>query len=108
MPPLWALPEARRDALAGVTLTSQRGTVVVTDRDGAPLRRAIVWLDRCRAEGLPRIGGRWGVAFRAAGVTETVATFMAEAESNLIRTREPEVWSRIGRYLLLAGSSSTA
>jgi sugar (pentulose or hexulose) kinase len=100
---LWALPEGRRDALAGVALTSQRGTVVVTDRNGVPVRRAMVWLDRCRAEGLPRIGGKWGLAFRAARVTETVATFMAEAESNLIRTQEPETWSRIERYMLIAG-----
>ena len=31
---LWALPEGRRDALAGVALTTQRGTVVVTDEAG--------------------------------------------------------------------------
>ena len=30
--------------------------------------RAMVWLDRCRAEGLPRLGGRWGLAFKAARV----------------------------------------
>jgi sugar (pentulose or hexulose) kinase len=100
---LWSQPEGRRDALAGVALTTQRGTVVLTDAAGTPLRRAIVWLDRCRTEGMPRIGGRWGLAFRAAGVTETVAMFVAEAEANLIRTREPEVWGRIERYLLLSG-----
>jgi sugar (pentulose or hexulose) kinase len=100
---LWALPEGRRDALAGVALTTQRGTVVVTDEAGEPLRRAIVWLDRCRAEGLPRLGGRWGLAFRAARVTETVATFMADAEANVLRRDEPETWSRIRRYLLLSG-----
>lgn len=100
---LWTLPEARRDALAAATITTQRGTVVVTDRAGVPLRPAIVWLDRCRAEGLPRIGGRWGLAFRAAGVADTVATFMAEAEANVLRTREPETWARVGRYLLLSG-----
>jgi sugar (pentulose or hexulose) kinase len=66
---LWALPEGRRDALAGVALTTQRGTVVITDEQGQPLRRSMVWLDRCRAEGMPRIGGRWGLAFKAAGVT---------------------------------------
>jgi sugar (pentulose or hexulose) kinase len=100
---LWSLPGARRDALAGVALTTQRGTIVVTDQHGDPLRRAMVWLDRCRAEGLPRIGGRWGLAFRVAGVTETVATFMAEAEANVLRRREPETWARIGRYLFLSG-----
>ena len=100
---LWTMPEGRRDAIAGVALTTQRGTVVVTDEAGTPLRRAMIWLDRCRAEGLPRIGGRWGLAFRAAGVTDTVAMFMAEAEANVLRTQEPETWARVRRFLLLSG-----
>ena len=100
---LWSMPEGRRDALAGVALTTQRGTVVITDEAGTPLRRAMVWLDRRRAEGLPRLGGRWGLAFRAAGVTETVATFMAEAEANVLAREEPETWARVRRFLFLSG-----
>ena len=100
---LWVMPGGRRDALAGVALTTQRGTVVITDEAGEPLRRAMVWLDRCRAEGLPRIGGRWGLAFRAAGVSETVAMFMAEAEANVLARTEPDTWARVSRYLLLSG-----
>jgi sugar (pentulose or hexulose) kinase len=100
---LWSMPEGRREALAGVALTTQRGTVVITDEAGTPLRRAMVWLDRRRAEGLPRLGGRWGLAFRAAGVTETVATFMAEAEANVLAREEPETWARVRRFLFLSG-----
>jgi len=100
---LWAQPGVHRDAIAGVALTTQRGTVVPTDEAGEPLRRAIVWLDRCRAEGLPRIGGRWGLAFRAARATETVAAFQADAEANVLARREPETWARVRRYLLLSG-----
>jgi len=100
---LWELPEGRRDALAGVALTAQRNTVVVTDEQGTPLRRAIVWLDARQTLGLPPIGGRWGLAFRAAGVSDTVARFMADAEANLLATREPETWARVRRYLLLSG-----
>ncbi len=51
----------------------------------------------------PGIGGKWGLAFKAAGVTETVATFAAEAEANVIRRREPETWARIRHYLFLSG-----
>jgi sugar (pentulose or hexulose) kinase len=100
---LWALPEGRRDALAGVALTTQRGTVVVTDEAGAPLRPAMVWLDQRRAEGLPRIGGRWGHAFKVVGASETVATMMAEAEANVLRRTDPEGWARIRHYLFLSG-----
>ncbi len=94
-------PAVRRDAIAGVALTAQRGTVVVTDEDGRPLRPAIVWLDQRRAEGLPRIGGLTGLAFRAAGVSGTVAAFMAECEANWLRANEPDTWRAIRRYMLL-------
>ena len=81
----------------------QRGTVVVTDRDGAPLRPAKVWLDQCRASDPPRIGGVSGLAFRALGVRETVAAFGADTELNWIREHEPATFGRIERYLLLSG-----
>lgn len=100
---LWALPGVRPDSVAGVSLTTQRGTIVVTDAGGRPLRPAIVWLDQRRTEGLPRIGGLTGLGFRAVGVADTVAAFQADAEANWIRLHEPEVWRQIRRYLLLSG-----
>ncbi|HEX9549777.1 MAG TPA: FGGY family carbohydrate kinase, partial [Candidatus Limnocylindrales bacterium] len=99
---LWADPTARPDAVAGVALTTQRVTIVVADGDGRPLRPAIVWLDQRQTDGLKPIGGRWGVAFRAAGVTETVARFQADAEANWIERHEPDVWRRIRRYGVLS------
>jgi sugar (pentulose or hexulose) kinase len=100
---LWSVSPVPKDAVAGVALTSQRATVVNVDADGKPLRPAIVWLDQRRTEGLPRIGGLWGVAFRAVGVSETVAHFQAEAEANWIRAHQPEVWGKTHKYLLLSG-----
>jgi sugar (pentulose or hexulose) kinase len=99
---LWA-GGCDRASLAGVALTAQRSTVVVVDRDGRPLRPAIVWLDQRRVEGLPPLGGKWGLAFRALGVTETVAAFQADSEAAWIRANEPEAWARIAHYLLLSG-----
>jgi sugar (pentulose or hexulose) kinase len=100
---LVADPAVRTDAIAGLALTTQRGTVVVTDRDGLPLRPAMVWLDQRRTEGLPRIGGAMGLAFRALGVAGTVASFQAECEANWLRTHEPATWAQTSRYLLLSG-----
>ncbi len=98
-----AEPAVRRDAIAGLALTTQRGTVVVTDEAGAPLRPAIVWLDQRRTPGLPPIGGLNGLAFRALGVRDTVAAFGADGEANWIRANEPETWGAIRHYLLLSG-----
>jgi sugar (pentulose or hexulose) kinase len=100
---LWAGGVARREAIAGVALTTQRATIVVTDAAGEPLRPAIVWLDQRRAEGVPEIGGINGLAFRALGVRRTVAAFQADCEANWLRANEPAVFGRIGRYLLLSG-----
>ena len=99
---LWADPRAQPASVAGVGLTTQRTTIVVADENGVPLRPAIVWLDQRRTEGLPPIGGAWGLAFRATGVRETVARFQADAEANWIATHEPEVWQRVRRYGLLS------
>ncbi|HKG56519.1 MAG TPA: FGGY-family carbohydrate kinase [Candidatus Limnocylindrales bacterium] len=100
---LWALPGISPEQVAGVALTTQRGTVVVTDAEGRPLRPAMVWLDQRRTEGLPRIGGVTGLGFRALRVADTVAAFQADTEANWIRSHEPEVWRRIAHYLLLSG-----
>jgi sugar (pentulose or hexulose) kinase len=100
---LWAGGVASRDAIAGVTLTTQRATVVVADEAGTPLRPAIVWLDQRRAEDVPEIGGVTGLAFRALRVRRTVAAFQADCEANWLRANEPAIWSRVRRYLLLSG-----
>jgi sugar (pentulose or hexulose) kinase len=100
---LWAGGIARRDAIAGVALTTQRATIVVTDDAGTPLRPAIVWLDQRQTRGVAPIGGLNGLAFRALGVRRTVAAFQADCEANWIQANEPEVWGRVRHYLFLSG-----
>jgi sugar (pentulose or hexulose) kinase len=100
---VWSGGGTPKAAIAGVTLTTQRGTVVVADEGGRPLRPAIVWLDQRRAEGLPEIGGLTGLAFRALGVRRTIAAFQADCEANWLKQREPALFGRIRRYLLLSG-----
>ncbi|HKG94489.1 MAG TPA: FGGY-family carbohydrate kinase [Gemmatimonadaceae bacterium] len=100
---LWAESPVPKDAVRGVTLTTQRGTVVNVDEGGRPLRPAITWMDRRRTEGLPPVGGLWGALFSLSGMSGTVGFFQAEAEANWIARHEPELWRRTHRYLLLSG-----
>jgi sugar (pentulose or hexulose) kinase len=99
---LWA-QGVDKSSLAAVALTTQRSTVINLDKDGKPLRPAIVWLDQRRTEGLRPVGGLWGAAFRIAGATQTVAYLQAESEANWIRTHQPEVWKATHKYLFLSG-----
>ncbi len=100
---LWQVPGVRKEAVAGVALTTQRSTLINVDAHGRPLRPAIVWLDQRRTSGLKPVGGWWGLAFRLAAMTETVAYLQAEAEANWIRTHQPETWQRTHKYLFLSG-----
>ncbi|MEW5871425.1 MAG: FGGY-family carbohydrate kinase [Chloroflexota bacterium] len=96
-------PGLTRERLAGVTLTTQRSTLINLDAQGQPLRPAIVWLDQRRTEGLPPVGGLWGLAFRLSGMSGTVAYLQAEAEANWVRTHQPEIWAKTHKYLFLSG-----
>ena len=80
--------------IQGVGITTQRATMISVDKNGSPLRPAIIWLDQRRTEGLEPVGGLWGLAFRLAGMRETVAQFQAEAEVNWLQRHQPEVWNR--------------
>lgn len=99
---LWA-QGVDKASIAAVALTTQRSTLFNLDKNGKPLRPAIVWLDQRRTEGLKPVGGLWGAAFAVAGAAGTVAYLQAEAEANWIQTHQPEIWKETYKYLFLSG-----
>src|SRR5690606_28999377 len=100
---LWQQTDIPKAAIKGVTITTQRATVINLDREGKPLRPAIIWLDQRRTKGVKPVGGLWGLAFRAVRMAGTGAYFQAEAEANWIHRHQPEIWERTAKYLLLSG-----
>jgi len=100
---LWSEIGNDRNRIAGLAVTSQRGTVVNLDRNGKPLRPAISWLDQRRVSGLPPIGKGWDWLFKLIGQQGLVQFFRSQAESNWIRQEQPEVWDQTEKYLLLSG-----
>ena len=100
---LWQETVVPREAIAGVTLTTMRSTLINVDRAGNALRPAIVWLDQRRTEGLKPISGLWGAGFRLSNMADTVAYFQAEAECNWLQRYQPRVWDSTFKYLFLSG-----
>jgi sugar (pentulose or hexulose) kinase len=92
-----------QDRLAGLTLTTQRGTVINLDRNGQPLRPAIVWLDQRKTHGMSPVGGWWGILFKVAGLRRTIAYLQAESEANWIAHHQPDIWLNTDKFLLLSG-----
>ncbi|NLG27302.1 MAG: carbohydrate kinase [Chloroflexi bacterium] len=100
---LWSKTSVPREAIVALGLTTQRATMVNVDAHGNALRPAIVWLDQRRTYGIPPIKGPWAIAFGLTGMTETLAYFQAEAESNWIRRYQPDIWDKTHKYLFLSG-----
>ena len=100
---LWEMDGVDKNSIVGVGLTTQRSTVINLDENQQPLRPAIVWLDQRRIEGLPPVGGLWGLLFKLSGMQDTVRYFQAEAEANWIKTHQPEIWKKTDKYVLLSG-----
>ena len=100
---VWQSGVIAKDSIAAVALTTQRSTVVNVDKDGQPLRPAIVWLDQRRASQIPPVKGLWGAAFKFAGAQPTVEYLQRECEANWIVENQPEIWRMTHKFLYLSG-----
>ncbi|MEM8857882.1 MAG: FGGY-family carbohydrate kinase [Chloroflexota bacterium] len=101
---LWQQANGQKERVAAVVLTTQRGTVINVDQKGNPLRPAITWMDNRRTLGAkPDLSLKWQLAFRLAGLTETINYFTAEAEAVWIARHEPDIFERTHKFLLLSG-----
>jgi sugar (pentulose or hexulose) kinase len=89
--------------IAGLALTTQRGTVVCAREDGTPLRPAIVWPDQRLCGALPALGPLWRAAFALGGASGLVHQLQRQAECNWLAEHEPVLWQQTERYALLSG-----
>jgi len=92
-----------RGRIAAAALGSQRGTYVNLDREGRPLRPAIVWLDQRKASTGGLIPSAAVPLLRAARVWPFVEYVTRYCRSNWIRQNEPETWRRTHKFLCLSG-----
>ncbi|MFI5400285.1 MAG: FGGY-family carbohydrate kinase [SAR324 cluster bacterium] len=100
---LWREHAALKPAVRGVSVTTQRGTIMPVDRDGQALYPAITWLDQRKAAQLPRIGASWRILLRLAGASELVRYVQRESECNWLAEHRPDALSRTHKFLLVSG-----
>ncbi|MFM8320640.1 MAG: FGGY-family carbohydrate kinase [Chloroflexota bacterium] len=98
-----AQPGLSPERIAGLALTTQRGTVINLGRDLQPLRPAITWMDQRRTAGVRPVGGLWGLLFGLSGMSRTAAYLQAEAEANWLAAHQPEIWQATEKYVYLSG-----
>ncbi len=100
---LWAQGRVAPAAIAGLSMTTQRATVICVDAEGQVLRPAIVWLDQRRCTRPPPLGPWWSGLFAMARVGDLIGHLQAQAEANWLAQHEPALWARTARFLFLSG-----
>lgn len=100
---LWQQIDFPREQIAAVALTTQRATVINLDKEGNPLRPAIVWLDQRRIDDLPPMGGAWDKLIKISGQGDTLNYFRSQAECNWLAQQQPDIWKKTHKFLLLSG-----
>ena len=83
-------------------VSAQGETLIVVDRDGKPLRRAIVWLDNRAQQEADELGEIFGHrhAFEITGQVKLVPTWPA-SKIRWLQKCEPELFENVGKFLLI-------
>lgn len=100
---LWTRAGEAKGRIKGVSVTTQRATVVNMDEKGRPLRPAIVWLDQRKADAgriLPPVLRPFLKALKLHSFVEGI---IQSCQINWIQQNQPEVWEKTHKYLLLSG-----
>ncbi len=93
----------RPETIAAVGVTSQGETLILLDRRGRPLRRAIVWLDNRSREGAETIARAFPLdeVYRLTGQQEIIPAWTA-TRILWLREHEPEILAQADKCLLVA------
>jgi len=97
---LWQSCEIKPEQIAGVSLATQRYTMICLDKDMQPLRPAIVWMDLRRAE-THDIGFLHPLT-KLIGMGELVKDAQQKARCNWLAQNEPEIWAQTAHYVNLS------
>lgn len=92
-----------RERIAGIAVTTQRGSLLPVDAQGHGLAPAICWPDQRQATRVPPLPTHWRAAFALAGVSATIERFQRDAEVNWWAAERPAWLPRTHKLLLLSG-----
>lgn len=89
--------------IAGVSITTQRATVVNVDKEGNALRPAIVWLDQRKADSGKVIPSALRPLLKAVKLHDFIDGVISNCQINWIKQNQPDIWKNTHKYLLLSG-----
>ncbi len=89
--------------IEGVGITTQRDTMVCLDKDGNPLRPAILWLDQRKSKVVYDPNIFMKAALACVGMGEAIQLTQVEGKCNWIAQNEPTIWNNTYKYTQISG-----
>lgn len=99
---LWQQSNVDKTQIKAVAVTTLRNTVVNLDKNGEPLRPAILWTDQRKVKQIKPITGIWKYLFKIARVENTIANFQASCQAAWIAENQADIWEKTDKYLLMS------
>ncbi len=94
---------ALKSQLCGVSVTTQRATMINVDADGQPLRPAILWMDDRKADMQPIFSPVIEGLLKPIGVYSLLKHTYRNAEWNWLKQYQPDVIAKTHKFLGLSG-----
>ena len=77
-----------------VGVTTQRASMINVDRNGTPLRPAIIWLDQRKAKENIKFRAALNPLLQTLGLKKQVSTLFRDGKCNWIRQNQPDIWAK--------------
>lgn len=90
------------NALIGMTVSTQRDTSSIVDKNGETLRDFISWQDRRTLDHPMRYRNPFRTAFNVAGLKNYVDSFNVAAHANWIAVNEPDLWKQADKFVFIS------
>jgi sugar (pentulose or hexulose) kinase len=89
--------------IGAVGITTQRGTFVPVDKQGTPLRPAIIWLDERIVDNPPPLSIAGKVLFGVAGLSGAINYVRKHSKFLWIKRNEPDIYRKAYKFMQVSG-----
>ena len=92
----------KMERVIGISMAFFRDSVVAVDKEGKPLRPAILWLDERRAEDKNKLPALNRAIFKIIGMGPTIDLNRKRSMGVWIQENEPELWEKTDKFMFLS------
>lgn len=92
----------KMERVIGISMAFFRDSVLPVDKEGKPLRPAILWLDQRHAEGKEKLPALNRAIFKVIGMGPTIELNRRRSMSIWMQENEPKLWEKTDKFMFLS------